>query len=232
MRPRPVSRWVFAWGLMLVAALVIGVVTRISYGDVSAHPETMDGLPYEVAPYSQERFEQYAKGMGDASTAQALSNAELVARVQKKASSIYRYKAFASEMRVMEVLRGDDCLQGVSIDVYEPVSLRDWGGTRCLVAVDAYQFGSTPMREDEEYVLFLNRAPHNRVVGDAWTLVVSPFAKIAADGNPTCMVHEGVGESMELRELKDADMVAESDRDMEAYLVGCEDVLRSLDVGR
>ena len=112
---------------MLVAALVIGVVTRISYGDVSAHPETMDGLPYEVAPYSQERFEQYAKGMGDASTAQALSNAELVARVQKKASSIYRYKAFASEMRVMEVLRGDDCLQGVSIDVYEPVSLRDWG---------------------------------------------------------------------------------------------------------
>ena len=48
MRPRSVSRWVFAWGLMLVAALVIGVVTRISYGDVSAHPETMDGLPYEV----------------------------------------------------------------------------------------------------------------------------------------------------------------------------------------
>ena len=37
---------------------------------------------------------------------------------------------------------------------------------------------------------------------------------------------------MELRELKDADMVAESDRDMEAYLVGCEDVLRSLDVER
>lgn len=230
MESRSMHRWALVWGSMLVAAFAIGVITRVSYEDVSAHPEKLDGLPYQAGPFSQEQFEQYADGMGDAGTLRSLKEAELVVRVQKGGASAYRYKAFTTPVKVVEVMRGDALLQGSSISVYEPVSLTDWGGAEFLVAADAYQFGCIPMREDEEYVLFLNRAPANDVVGDAWTFALSSYAKLTADGDPVCVIHAGGETSMSLLELNDADVVVESDEDAAAYLAGCEDVLESLGV--
>lgn len=222
-----VSRWVIVWSLIVIVAFGIGIITRMSHGDVSSHPEELDRMEYQVAPFSQKQFELYAEGVGDFGTKQALKEADIVVRVKKEGVSTYRYKAFTTPVRVAEVLRGDARLQDLIIDVYEPVSLNEWDGVKILFAADAYQFGSTPMRENEEYVLFLNRAPSNRVVGDAWVIALSPYAKMSADGDPVCIVHAGVEANMILGDLSDADIVAESDADAEAYLAGSKDVLES-----
>ena len=222
-----VSRWAIAWSLIAVVAFGIGIIARMSHGDVSSHPEELDRMEYQVAPFSQKQFELYAEGVGDLGTKQALKDADIVVRVKKEGVSTYRYKAFTAPVRGVEFLRGDAQLQDLMIDVYEPVSLNEWDGVKTLFTADAYQFGSTPMRENEEYVLFLNRAPSNRVVGDAWTIAVSPYAKMPADGDPVCIVHAGVEANMILRDLSDADLIAESDADAAAYLAGSKDVLES-----
>ena len=158
-----VSRWAIVWSLIAVVAFGIGITARMSHGDVSNHPEELDRMEYQVASFSQKQFELYAEGVGDFGTKQALKDADIVVRVKKEGVSTYRYKAFVTPVRVVEVLRGDAQLQDLMIDVYEPVSLNEWDGVKILLAADAYQFGSTPMHENEEYVLFLNRAPSNRV---------------------------------------------------------------------
>ncbi|MDO4436829.1 MAG: hypothetical protein Q4B77_02630 [Coriobacteriaceae bacterium] len=220
--------WYLTWGLMLVAALGVGLVTRLSYADVSAHPEELYGMTYQVAPFSTEEFNRYAEGVGDPGTKRALMDAEAVVRVRRKGLPVYRYKAFTTNVHIDEVLRGDEALAGTSINVYEPVSMNKRGSEKVLTAADAYQFGSVPMRDDDEYILFLNSAPKNRVVGDAWTLAVSPFSKLVVNGSPRCVVHSGLDGGLRRADLLDADMVAESREDRDAYLRECADVVRGL----
>lgn len=110
----------------------------------------------------------------------------------------YVFHALRERMTVTRVLKGEDVAVGEAVDVFEPYTIKEEGITstgdngqfsseRIITAGEGdYGAGLVPMREGQEYLLFLEpkrypEAWESQVPAKTYCLAAHPYARVAVD---------------------------------------------------
>lgn len=221
---RPRAVWPIVWGALCVAAVCIGVMTRLSYTSDSRDANALGELVYACAPYAANELERIDRGIDTFSAKDLMGEADAVVVGSPCGAGEYIHHSFLTAFSVTDVVRGDSSLASTEIKVFEPVGMYDWPDGRVLAPSGAYQAGGTFMRSDARYVLFLKRAPSSIGV-DGWVMLDSPYARMPVARDFTYRIDQATAYATPLKEFEGIDLVVADEASLEAYRQAQDDVL-------
>lgn len=193
--------WFLTWFLVIAITAGIGTATRLSYTDYSANSDSLLSFQYRHITYSLYGIEtiEEESGVELRNPALLIDDAEIIIECEFTGERSNSYLAFLSQVKVIDVLKGDESLKGTVIPVYEPVAIGK-NKTQPATARAAYFHGGTPMAEGETYFLFLKKrvyAAEDNNKKDEYVICDNPFAKIniqekqvLVDPDATITLHE------------------------------------------
>lgn len=196
------KRLFYAMSACMVAfcALLAGLF-RLSLSDVNAHPGTLDQLPYAVKGVARTEFlaasQDSDEVLGAIVAPEALfETSPLVVTARFTGSRHYVYRAFRSDIEVTSVIKGRGVNAGQTLQLLESYEITTRNGydgghftaDRIIAPVGngPESLGLSPMRTDQEYLLFLVPKEYPDSGGavryaPTYCLANSPYARISTN---------------------------------------------------
>ena len=211
--------------------------------------------PEEIASAVAEAgLDEEALAEGDAglflgmASKEALGEAPAVLTATFSGRRSYVYQAFQCHVEVTSVLRGEGVSVGDDLVVYDAYEIKEplngtgmgqFSGAREVWSASSGpgQFGLTPMREGQEYLLFLEpkaypREKDSSAYMQTYCLITHPYARISLDiaEHPErvgvfALPSDGQWQRIPFAEACQYDIAVTDEAAKEAYLESCESLL-------
>lgn len=180
-------------GALLLICLCAGIAMRLSITDYNSNMQTIGELPYVLQNKARETSLVLD---ADETMVAPLDSAPLIVTAEFTGEREYVFRSFQCTMRVTSVIRGDGVSVGDNIVVYDSYEICEpngYEGARLssnrevrAVGDGASLFGLTPLRDGQEYLLFLEKKLYPETLDkgsytQTYCMISSPYARISID---------------------------------------------------
>lgn len=225
---------------LVAGSIAVGLAMRGSLTHYGEDIDAVGRLPYSIFAGSERTLDRSSR---DETDGYGIEDSTIVVRATFNGSREYVYQSFLSDVVVDDVIRGDGVGVGDVISVLEPLKIVDPDNPSSGAQLSdlrgvmpstnsACMFGVTPLREGQEYLLFLTPkaypdelASENR--REAYCLAVDPYCRVAVDtADHQDRVHVvAVGEELTFSDASEYDMLVTDEAAKERYVSTCQELL-------
>lgn len=208
--------WIISWVLLIVLSLGIAIFTRLSYTDFENEVNQLGNTKYTYFLETESRtFELNIENMYD--------NSDIVIIASFTGNRKYMNQCFLDTVNVNQIIKGNKELLNKQITVYENIELYHDGTEICTAPVSHNMEHNTPMKEDQEYLLFLKYKNYPQsykeidIFNELYLYDDTPYSKITLNSKQDENNYIIPNQIIKFSDAQEYDILLTKDNDINKY---------------